>query len=132
VDTEMLNDGGGSGVENATEMRNDGGGASDVDEEDEVMPAMVSAPAKKKLLVLDVNGLLVATYHKQEALPPEPHHVKLGNFYGNVLLLLFFSIAVVGFFFPFVWKDLCVWFVYSCWLLFVIFFQQLVAVQQRW
>lgn len=128
----MLNDGGGSGVENATEMRNDGGGASDVDEEDEVMPAMVSAPAKKKLLVLDVNGLLVATYHKQEALPPEPHHVKLGNFYGNVLLLLFFSIAVVGFFFPFVWKDLCVWFVYSCWLLFVIFFQQLVAVQQRW
>ncbi len=103
----MLNDGGGSGVENATEMRNDGGGASDVDEEDEVMPAMVSAPAKKKLLVLDVNGLLVATYHKQEALPPEPHHVKLGNFYGNVLLLLFFSIAVVGFFFPFVWKDLC-------------------------
>ncbi len=98
VDAEMLNDGGGSGVENATEMRNDGGGASDVDEE-EVMLAMVSAPAKKKkLLVLDVNGLLVATYHKQEALPPEPHQVKLGNFYGNVLLLLFFSIAVVGFF----------------------------------
>ncbi len=129
----MLNDGGGSGVENATEMHNDGGGASDVDEEEEVLPAMVSAPAKKKkLLVLDVNGLLVATYHKQEALPAEPHHVKLGNFYGNFLLLLFFSIAVVGFFFPFVWKDLCVWFVYSCWLLFVISFQQLVAVQQRW
>jgi hypothetical protein len=74
----------------------------------------------------------VATYHKQEALPAEPHHVKLGNFYGNFLLLLFFSIAVVGFFSPFVWKDLCVWFVYSCWLLFVISFQQLVAVQQRW
>jgi hypothetical protein len=130
VDAEMLNDGVGSAVEDATEMLNDGGGASDVDEEEEVMPAMVSAPAKKKkLLVLDVNGLLVATYHKQEALPPEPHHVKLGNFYGNVLLLLFFSIAVVGFLFPFVWKDLCVWFVYSC---FVISFQQLVAVQQRW
>jgi hypothetical protein len=43
-----------------------------------VVPIVVS---QKKLLVLDVNGLLVATYYKQETLPPEPYHVKLGNFY---------------------------------------------------
>lgn len=36
---------------------------------------------KKKLLVLDVNGLLVATYHTKDQLPLEPYHVKLGNFY---------------------------------------------------
>jgi hypothetical protein len=61
---------------------------------------MVSVLAKKKkLLVLDVNGLLMAIYHNQKALPPKPHHVKFDNFYNNILLLLFFSIAVV--FFPF-------------------------------
>jgi hypothetical protein len=36
-----------------------------VEKEEEVLLAMVSTPMKKKkLLVLDVNGLLVATYHK--------------------------------------------------------------------
>jgi hypothetical protein len=45
---------------------------------------------KKKLLVLDVKGLLMATYHKHEALPLEPHHVKFDNFYIKILLLLFF------------------------------------------
>lgn len=44
--------------------------------------AVVAAPAAKKLLVLDVNGLLVATYHhKHGKLPAGPHHAKLGNFY---------------------------------------------------
>ena len=42
----------------------------------------MAAPAAKKLLVLDVNGLLVATYHhKHGKLPAGPHHAKLGNFY---------------------------------------------------
>ncbi len=77
-------------------------------EEEEVLPAMVLVPAKKKkLLVLDVNGVLVATYHKQEALPLEPHHVKFDNFYNNILFLLFFSITVVFFFFPFVEGFVC-------------------------
>ncbi len=54
-----------------------------------VVPIVVS---QKKLLVLDVNGLLVATYYKQETLPPEPYHVKLGNFYGDTSMLhVFFS-----------------------------------------
>jgi len=52
-----------------------------------VVPIVVS---QKKLLVLDVNGLLVATYYKQEPLPPEPYHVKLGNFYGDTSMLHFF------------------------------------------
>jgi hypothetical protein len=74
---------------------NNGGGASEVEEE-EVLSAMVLMLAKKKkLLVLDVKGLLVATYHKHEALPLEPHHVKFDNFYIKILLLLFFSIAVI-------------------------------------
>ncbi len=78
-------------------LRNDEGGASKVEEE-EVMPTMVSMLVKKKkLLVLDVNGLLVATYHKQEALPPKLHHMKFDNFYNNILLFLFFSIVVVFF-----------------------------------
>jgi len=65
-------------------------------EEEEVLPAMVSMLAKKKkLLVLDVKGLLVVTYHKHEALPLEHHHVKFDNFYIKILLLLFFSIAVI-------------------------------------
>lgn len=38
-------------------------------------------PRAKKLLVLDVNGLLVATYHKHQKMPGEKHHAKLGNFY---------------------------------------------------
>lgn len=42
----------------------------------------MAAPAAKKLLVLDVNGLLVATYHHtHDKLPAGPHHAKLGNFY---------------------------------------------------
>ena len=42
----------------------------------------MAAPAAKKLLVLDVNGLLVATYHHKDGkLPAGPHHAKLGNFY---------------------------------------------------
>jgi hypothetical protein len=44
---------------------------------EEVLLAMVSTLAKnKKLLIMDVNGLLVATYHKQEVLPPELRNVK--------------------------------------------------------
>ncbi|KAG0621609.1 hypothetical protein M758_3G034500 [Ceratodon purpureus] len=35
----------------------------------------------KKLLVLDVNGLLVATYHKAQKMPGDLHPFKLGNFY---------------------------------------------------
>jgi hypothetical protein len=57
-----------------------------------VVPIVVS---QKKLLVLDVNGLLVATYYKQETLPPEPYHVKLGNFYGDTSMLhVFFSFSL--------------------------------------
>jgi hypothetical protein len=79
---------------------NDGGGASKVEEEEEVMSTMVSVLVKKtKLLVMDMNGPLVATNHKHDTLPPKPHHVKFDNFYNNILLLLFFSIVVV--FFPF-------------------------------
>jgi hypothetical protein len=78
-------------------LHNDRGRASEVEEE-EVMPTMVLMLVKKqKLLVLNVNGLLVVTYHKHEALPLELHHVK-DNFYNNILLLLLFSITVV--FFP--------------------------------
>jgi hypothetical protein len=62
-----------------------------------VVPIVVS---QKKLLVLDVNGLLVATYYKQETLPPEPYHVKLGNFYGDTSMLhVFFSFFLSLFFF---------------------------------
>jgi hypothetical protein len=86
-------------------LRNNGGGTSEVEEE-EVLPTMVLVHAKeKKLLVLDVNGLLVATYHKQKALPPEFHHVKFDNFYSNILLFLFFSIMV---FFPLFCGRICV------------------------
>jgi hypothetical protein len=61
-----------------------------------VVPIVVS---QKKLLVLDVNGLLVATYYKQETLPPEPYHVKLGNFYGDTSMLhVFFSFSLCFFF----------------------------------
>jgi hypothetical protein len=81
-----------------------------------VVPIVVS---QKKLLVLDVNGLLVATYYKQETLPPEPYHVKLGNFYGDTSILhVFFSFFLSlslslslslfygGFYFP--CRDCCV------------------------
>jgi hypothetical protein len=62
-----------------------------------VVPIVVS---QKKLLVLDVNGFLVATYYKQETLPPEPYHVKLGNFYGDISMLhAFFSFLSLSFFF---------------------------------
>ncbi len=62
-----------------------------------VVPIVVS---QKKLLVLDVNGILVATYYKQETLPPEPYHVKLGNFYGDTSMLhVFFSFFLSLFFF---------------------------------
>jgi hypothetical protein len=62
-----------------------------------VVPIVVS---QKKLLVLDVNGLLVATYYKQETLPPEPYHVKLGNFYGDTSMLhAFFSFLSFSFLF---------------------------------
>jgi hypothetical protein len=43
---------------------NDERGTSEVEEE-EVVPAMVSMHVKKKkLLILDINGTWVATYHK--------------------------------------------------------------------
>ncbi len=76
-------------------------------EEEEVLPTMVSVLVKKKkLLVMDINRLLVVFYHKQEALPLEHHYVKFNKFYINILLFLFFCIVVV--FFPFLWKDLCI------------------------
>lgn len=44
--------------------------------------AGVEEASGKKLLVLDVNGLLVATYHKAQKTPAEKqHHVRLGNFF---------------------------------------------------
>jgi hypothetical protein len=72
-----------------------------------VVPIVVS---QKKLLVLDVNGLLVATYYKQETLPPEPYHVKLGNFYGDTSMLhvffsLFLSLLFLRRFFFFPCRD---------------------------
>lgn len=37
----------------------------------------------KKLLVLDVNGLLVDTYFYKEPLPDESPDARVGNFYGK-------------------------------------------------
>jgi hypothetical protein len=86
-------------------LHNNEGGANEVKEK-EVLPAMVSMFVKKnKLLVIDVNGLLVATYHKQKPLLLKPHDVKFNNFYNNILLFLFFSIMVV--FFSFFCGKIC-------------------------
>jgi hypothetical protein len=79
---------------------------------------MVSMLAKKKkLLVFYFKGLLVATYHKHEALPLEPHHVKFDNSILKFCCSCFFPSWLF-----FWWKDLCVWFVYSCKLFFVMAF----------
>jgi 50S ribosomal subunit-associated GTPase HflX len=49
-------------------LHNDGGRTSKVEEE-EMLPAMVSMLAKKtNLLVVDMNGLMLAIFHKQKAL----------------------------------------------------------------
>ncbi len=78
---------------------NDGGRTNKVEEEG-VLPTMVLVFTKNFfLLILDMNGILVAIYHKHEALPLEAHHMKFDNFYSNILLFLFFSIMV--FFFSF-------------------------------
>lgn len=52
-----------------------------VDTEEATEDASIEVPSAKKLLVLDVNGLLVATYHKAQKMPGDMHPFKLGNFY---------------------------------------------------
>jgi hypothetical protein len=70
-------------------------------EEEEVLPRhCIGACKEEKIIGFGCEWTIGGYLPQIRGLLPESHYVKFNNFYNNILLFLFFSIAVV-FFFPF-------------------------------